>query len=107
MIDFAERASNQTGLLPIETGRVDDLLNLFRIRFGKVLGTRPTGEQHRSDLVYVFVGGLGRKDRGYEELPRVHIVEGGGDIRVKLPQPIEDDSGVATLLDSRLGRAGI
>lgn len=58
-------------LRPEEPQRMDDLLDFFLGRFGKLLRRRKLLEQFGRDRIHPFVRALSRKDRRREELKRI------------------------------------
>ena len=75
------------GLVRVEAGRADDLLDARTGRRRPGPRRRVAGEQRRRHHVDPDVGGLGRQDRGRQELERVSMVELAPRVRVLDRQP--------------------
>jgi len=79
------------GLLPEQTERVDEPLDLLDRCRGECLRVRESLEQARRDLVDLDVGGLRRQDRGHEQFPAVAEPQRDVGVRVFLREQVEDD----------------
>src|SRR5207248_11399882 len=72
------------GLVAVEAGRLEDLLQLGAVRAGVVGSRHVPGEQLRRDLVDPYVRGLRGQDRGDRQLQRVAVVQLAVRVRVRL-----------------------
>lgn len=62
-------------LLPEKAGRVNDTLELGQLRRGELRRRPVPVEQDGGHFVHLGIGGLGRKNRGNEELQRVAVLQ--------------------------------
>ena len=76
--------ANRLGLGAEEAGRADQALEFRGGDFRKVLGRPAAGKEGGGDFVDPFVGALGGKDRGHQELKRVGVVQLAMSVRVGL-----------------------
>src|SRR3546814_13354627 len=73
--DAGGHADEALGLVLVEAGGADDLLELRRLCDREVLRSRVAGEELRRDHVDALVGGLRRQDRGGEQLVGVGVLQ--------------------------------
>ena len=74
------------GLVPVETGRMDETLELFLVRPCVLLGRPVAPEQIRCHLVHPFIGALGTENRRHQQFEWAVPPETDLEIRVEFGQ---------------------
>ena len=86
------------GLLAVETGREDHLLDLIRVGHGQIVGRGPPSEQLGGGPVHVLIGGLGGYHRRDQQLEGVRVTQRRADLGIPDRQPVDDPPGEAPFL---------
>src|ERR1700722_5111956 len=80
------------GLCPVETRRMDQLLDFSEWSLSQCPGIREESEELRGDLIYCCIGCLGGECSGNHQLEGVAVCQWPDDVRIRLPQRIENGS---------------
>lgn len=81
------------GFVPKKAGGLDGFLEFGRGGAGVVCGGGVFGEERRGDLIDAFVGALGGKNGGDEELERIGMVQFTMGVRVGCAEFADDPQG--------------
>jgi len=91
LLDNGGGGGNQVlALVAEESKLVDVFLQLLAVRPGQRLRRWILDKQVSGDFIDPFIGALGRKDCGHQELVGVAEIQGAGGLRVELRQPVHD-----------------